>query len=163
MLFLWFAFALQTGVLLELSLNRIVGIFLNTKRSSSRTLVDANFVSQIVNLLVSILLVPLTWIDVCVQVLLSQFSVLLSLLAVVGVMAVINQSSSNRAHTHLSWFWRLTRMSTYNIPCLCHIKKQKRRRNVKVLVPEAFSSVAWLKLCDRKRLIDRCVHWHSNI
>jgi hypothetical protein len=128
MLFVWFACVLQPGVLVELCLNRIVGIFLNTKRSSSRTLVDANFVSQIVNLLVSILLVPLTWIGVCVQVLFSQFFVLLSLLAVVGVMAVINQSSSNRAHTHFSWFWRLTTMSTYNIPCLCHIKKQKEEK-----------------------------------
>jgi hypothetical protein len=95
MLFLLFAFVLQTGVLLELCLNRIVGIFLNTRRSSSRTLVDANFVSQIVNLLVSILLLPITWIGVCVQVLISQFFLLLSLLVVVGVLAVVNQSSSN--------------------------------------------------------------------
>jgi hypothetical protein len=95
MLFIWIALVLQTGVLLELCLNRIVGIVLNTRRSSSRTVVDANFVSQLVNLLVSILLLPVTWVGVCVQVLISQFFLLLSLLVVVGVFAVINQSSSN--------------------------------------------------------------------
>ena len=95
MLFIWIAFVLQTSVLLQLCVNRIVGIVLNTKRSSSRTLVDANFVSQVVNLLVSILLLPVTWVGVCVQVLISQFFLLLSLLVVVGIFAVINQSSSN--------------------------------------------------------------------
>jgi len=95
MLFIWIALVLQTGVLLELCLNRIVGIVLNTRRSSSRTVVDANFVAQLVNLLVSILLLPVTWVGVCVQVLISQFFLLLSLLVVVGVFAVINQSSSN--------------------------------------------------------------------
>ena len=95
MLFIWVAFVLQTGVLVELCLNRIVGMVLNTKRSSSRALVDANFVSQVVNLLVSILLLPVTWVGICVQVLISQFFLLLSLLVVVGVFAVINQSSSN--------------------------------------------------------------------
>ena len=46
------------------------------------------------------------------------------------------------AHAHMSWFWRLTRMSAYNNPCLCHIRRKQMRRNVKVLAPEAFSFVS---------------------
>ena len=46
------------------------------------------------------------------------------------------------AHVRARWFWRLTRMSAYNNPCLCHIRNQT--------APEAFSFVAWRKLCGRK-------------
>ena len=95
MLFLWFALVLQASVLLELCLNRIICIVLNTKRSSVRRMADGNFVSQMVNLLVSVLLLPITWVGVCVQVLLGQVFFCLSLLVVIGVFAVINQSSSN--------------------------------------------------------------------
>ena len=95
MLFMWFALVLQASVVLELCLNRIIRIFLNTKRSSIRRMADANFVSQIVNLFISVLLLPLTWVGVVVQILVSQFFFCVSLLVVVGVFAVINQSSAN--------------------------------------------------------------------
>ena len=95
MLFLWFALVLQASVVLELCLNRIIRIFLNTKRSSIRRMADANFVSQIVNLFISVLLLPLTWVGVVVQILVGQFFFFVSLLVVVGVFAVLNQSSAN--------------------------------------------------------------------
>ena len=62
MIFIWFAIVLQACVVLELCLNRIIRILLNTKRSSIRRMTDANFVSQIVNLLISVLLLPITWV-----------------------------------------------------------------------------------------------------
>jgi hypothetical protein len=95
MLFIWFALVLQASVVLELCLNRIIRIFLNTKRSSIRRMADANFVSQIVNLFISVLLLPLTWVGVVVQILVGQFFFFVSLLVVVGVFAVLNQSSAN--------------------------------------------------------------------
>ena len=95
MLFLWFAFVLQVSVVLQLSIHRVVCLLLNTKRSSVRRMADANFVSQIVNLLVSALLLPVTCAAVCVQVLIRQAFFWLSLLVVIGVFAVISQSSAN--------------------------------------------------------------------
>jgi hypothetical protein len=95
MLFIWFALVLQVSVLLELFLNRIICIALNTRRRSTRRMADSNFVSQIVNLIISILFLPVTWVGVCVQVVLRQIFFWLGLLVVVGVFAVINQSSSN--------------------------------------------------------------------
>ena len=72
MLFLWFAFMLQVSGVLHLSIHRILCLLLNTKRSSIRRMADANFVSQIVNLLFSVLLLPVTCVAVCVQVLIRQ-------------------------------------------------------------------------------------------
>ena len=95
MLFLWFAFVLQVSVVVQLCIRRIICLLLNTKRSSMRRMADANFVSQIVNLLVSVLLMPVTCAAVCVQVVVRQFFFLLSLLLVIGVFAVVSQSSSN--------------------------------------------------------------------
>lgn len=95
MLFIWFAFVLQVSVLLELFLNRIICIVLNTKRRSTRRMADSNFVSQLVNLFISIVLLPVTWVGVCVQVAVRQIFFWLALLVVVGVFAVINQSSAN--------------------------------------------------------------------
>jgi hypothetical protein len=95
MLFIWFAFVLQVSVLLELFLNRIICITLNTKRKSTRRMTDSNFVSQIVNLFIAILLLPVTWVGICVQVVVRQNFFWLGLLVVIGVFAVINQSSSN--------------------------------------------------------------------
>jgi hypothetical protein len=95
MLFLWISLVLQTGVLLELCLNRIVGIALNTKRRSTRRMADSNLISQVVNLFISILLLPITWLGVCLQVFVQQFFFLVGVLFVVGVFAVINQSSAN--------------------------------------------------------------------
>ena len=60
MLFLWFAFVLQVSVVVQLCIRRILCLLLNTKRSSIRRMADANFVSQLVNLLVSVLLLPVT-------------------------------------------------------------------------------------------------------
>ena len=64
------------------------------------------------------------------------------------------------AHVRARWFWRLTRMSAYNNPCLCHIRNQT--------APEAFSFVAWRKLCGRKlhdifrsRRGDKLASWRS--
>ena len=56
---------------------------------------DSNFVSQLVNLFISIVLLPVTWVGVCVQVVVRQIFFWLALLVVVGVFAVINQSSAN--------------------------------------------------------------------
>ena len=95
MLFLWVAFVLQVSVVLQLSIHRVVCLLLNTKRSSVRRMADANFVSQTVNLLVSALLLPVTCAAVCVQVLIRQAFFWLSLLLVIGVFAVISQSSAN--------------------------------------------------------------------
>ena len=95
MLFIWFALVLQVSVLFELFLNRIICIALNTKRKSTRRMADSNFVSQIVNLLIAILLLPVTWVGICVQVVVRQIFFWLALLVVIGVFAVINQSSSN--------------------------------------------------------------------
>jgi hypothetical protein len=95
MLFLWFAFVLQVSVVLQLCLRRILSLLFNTKRSSIRRMADANFVSQLVNLLVSVLLLPVTCVAIFVQVLIRQVFFWLSLLAVIGVFAVVSQSSSN--------------------------------------------------------------------
>ena len=95
MLFIWFAFVLQVSVLLELFLNRIVCLVLNTKRRSTRRMADSNFVSQLVNLFIAVLLLPVTWLGVCVQVVAQQIFFWAGLLVVVGILAVINQSSSN--------------------------------------------------------------------
>jgi len=92
---LWFAFVLQVAVIVELCLNRIIGIVLNTKRRSTRMMADANFVSSIINLIVSVALLPITWAGVCVQFIVGQFFFLLGLLVIVGVFAVLNQSSAN--------------------------------------------------------------------
>ena len=95
MLFLWFAFVLQVSVVVQLCLRRILCLLFNTKRSSIRRMADANFVSQLVNLLVSVLLLPVTCVAICVQVLIRQVFFWLSLLVVIGVFAVVSQSSSN--------------------------------------------------------------------
>jgi hypothetical protein len=95
MLFLWIAVVLQTTVLLELCLNRIVGIALNTKRRSTRRMADSNLISQVVNLLIAILFLPITWVGVCVQVFVRQIFLWIGVLVVIGVFAVINQSSAN--------------------------------------------------------------------
>ena len=95
MLFIWFAFVLQVSVLLELFLNRTVCIVLNTKRRSTRRMADCNFVSQLVNLSIAILLLPVTWIGVCLQAVVRQLFFWLGLLVVIGIFAVVNQSSSN--------------------------------------------------------------------
>jgi hypothetical protein len=95
MLFLWFAFVLQVSVVLQLCLRRVLCLLFNTKRSSVRRMADANFVSQLVNLLVSALLLPVTCIAIFVQVLIRQVFFWLSLLVVIGVLAVVSQSSSN--------------------------------------------------------------------
>ena len=95
MLFLWFAFVLQVSVVVQLCLRRILCLLFNTKRSSIRRMADANFVSQLVNLLVSLLLLPVTCVAICVQVLIRQVFFWLSLLVVIGVFAVVSQSSSN--------------------------------------------------------------------
>lgn len=95
MLFIWFAFVLQVSVLLELFLNRVICIALNTKRRSTRRMADSNFVSQLVNLCIAILLLPVTWVGICVQVVVRQIFFWLTVLVIVGVFAVINQSSAN--------------------------------------------------------------------
>jgi hypothetical protein len=51
--------------------------------------------TQIVNLLVWVLLLPVTCVAVCVQVLIRQVFFWMSLLVVIGVLAVMSQSSSN--------------------------------------------------------------------
>jgi hypothetical protein len=50
----------------------ILCLLLNTKRSNVRRMADANFVSQIVKLLVSVRFLPVTCVALCVQVLIRQ-------------------------------------------------------------------------------------------
>jgi hypothetical protein len=95
MLFFWVAFVLQTSVVLQLSIRRVLCLLLNTKLSSVRRMADANFVSQIVNLVVSVLLLPVTCVAVCAQVLIRQLFFWLSLLVLIGVLSVISQSGAH--------------------------------------------------------------------
>jgi len=89
-----FAVFLQIAVILELVLNRIIGVLYNARRTPMRKLADGSFCGSLLALVMSVLTIPVSLASAAAQLFVSYLTFWLSLLLVIAVLAVLSETSS---------------------------------------------------------------------
>jgi hypothetical protein len=74
-----FAFFLQTPVILELVLNRLIAVVWNSRRTPMRKLADGSFCGSLLALVMSVLTIPVSIASAAAQLFVSYLSFWLSL------------------------------------------------------------------------------------
>jgi hypothetical protein len=91
---LLFAASLQSAVILELVLNRVIAVVCNAPRSPVRKLADGSFCGSLLGLVISVLTIPVSIIAAAVQLFLSYFMFWVGLLLVIAILAALSETSS---------------------------------------------------------------------
>ena len=99
-----FAIVLQSLVILELSLNRIIAVVSNSRRNSVRKLADGNFFASGCTVVVSVFTIPASILVASIQLLLNYLTFWLALLIIIATLAVFSETSNTLIATYVTTY-----------------------------------------------------------